>query len=451
MMTPSGAPASGADLATAATRVYVWGSALVGAMRLRQNITQPADPFGARPASSAAAPMNRLGHQRQLSDPRLTVGVAPNVDTLYTLAWLDTSGGPFVFETPDFGDRYYTFQIGYADTECDICPGQRTHGRQLPPMFIHNRSYEGPVPDGMLDITSRTRYVMIGGRVLVLPEDPDDPARVNALQAQMRLRTLERWNADDVDANPVPTERRLPSADDVDDADLLFLHQLGAVLVEDPTHQCDSTVLAALHLLGLEHGAGFDPAAIPAHLHGDVVAGLRAGEALVDDKIGHLGQTVNGWSVNLQGSIFGDDDLLRAAVAKNQIYVVPAEEAVYPVARADRRGRRLDGRHRYTLRLDETPPTDAFWSLTVYGTPGPLVANTLGRYAIGDRSPGLRYDADGALTILLQHDEPDDGPTNWLPVPNGQFHVMMRLYWPQPSVLAGHWAPPPIDRASTDA
>jgi hypothetical protein len=131
-VTPHEAPASGSDLAEAATRTYVWGSALVGAARLRQNITQPADPFGALPVSSAAAPLNRLGNQRQLSDPNTTVGVAPNVDTLYSLAWLDTDEGPFVFETPDFGDRYYTFQIGYADTECDTCPGRRTHGSQLP-------------------------------------------------------------------------------------------------------------------------------------------------------------------------------------------------------------------------------------------------------------------------------------------------------------------------------
>ena len=449
-MTPHEAPASGSDLAEAATRTYVWGSALVGAARLRQNITQPTDPFGARPVSSAAAPLNRLGHQRQLSDPNTTVGVAPNVDTLYSLAWLDTDEGPFVFETPDFGDRYYTFQIGYADTECDTCPGRRTHGSQLPPLFIHGRSYAGPVPDGMLEITSRTRYVMICGRVLVQPEDPDDPARVRALQEQMRLRTLTRWKAGDDDANPVPAERPLPGPADVDDVDLLFLHQLGAVLAEDPVDDHDGAVVASLRTLGLRPSALFDPAAIPTARRGDVVTGLRDGAALVEDKIGHLGRAANGWSVNLQGSTFGDDHLLRAAVAKNQIYVVPADEAVYPVARVDGNGRRLDGRHRYTLRLNEPPPTDAFWSLTVYGTPGPLVANPHGRYAIGDRTPGLRHDTDSSITIHLQHNEPTEGPTNWLPVPTGPFHVMMRLYWPQPSVLEGHWTPPPIERVSTD-
>ena len=148
--------------------------------------------------------------------------------------------------------------------------------------------------------------------------------------------------------------------------------------------------------------------------------------------------------MNLQGSRFGDNYLLRAAVAKNQIYVVPADEAVYPVARIDGNGRPPDGRNRYRLVLDP-PPADAFWSLTVYGTPGPLVANPLNRYAIGDRTPGLVRDREGRCQSHLQHDEPDDGTANWLPVPAGPFHLMLRLYWPQPAVLEGSWYPPSIE------
>ena len=133
-------------------------------------------------------------------------------------------------------------------------------------------------------------------------------------------------------------------------------------------------------------------------------------------------------------------------MAKNQIYVVPADEAVYPVTRVDGNGDRLDGRNRYRLVLDSPPPADAFWSLTVYGTPGPLIANPLDRYAIGDRTPGLARGDDGAVTISLQHDEPAEGTSNWLPVPAGPFHLMMRLYWPQPPVLEGRWMPPPVER-----
>jgi hypothetical protein len=46
-----------------------------------------------------------------------------------------------------------------------------------------------------------------------------------------------------------------------------------------------------------------------------------------------------------------------------------------------------------------------------------LVANPIGRYSIGDRTPGLRRDADGSLTIVIQHDQPAD-TSNWLPRPS---------------------------------
>jgi hypothetical protein len=177
-----------------------------------------------------------------------------------------------------------------------------------------------------------------------------------------------------------------------------------------------------------------------------VVVGISDGEAVVDETVGHLGTAANGWSMNLHGPTFGDDYLLRAAVAKYQIYVLPADEAVYPVARVDGHGDRLDGSNRYRLVIESPPPADAFWSLTVYGSPGPLVANSLNRYAIGDRTPGVVRDDDGALPILLQHDEPAGGPANWLPTPAGQFHLMLRLYWPQPAVLEGRWVPPPLER-----
>ena len=65
-----------------------------------------------------------------------------------------------------------------------------------------------------------------------------------------------------------------------------------------------------------------------------------------------------------------------------------------------------------------------------------LVANPIGRYSIGDRTPGLRRAADGSLTIVIQHDQPAD-TSNWLPAPATPFRPVMRLYQPQAAVLDG--------------
>ena len=115
------------DPCVLALRAYVWGLPLILATRMRQLFTNPLDPFAPRLPTSAGAPLNNLGHQRRLADPTLA-GIAPNVDTLYSLAWLDLAEEPFVLETPDFGARYYTFQMGHGDTATELSFGTRSHG-----------------------------------------------------------------------------------------------------------------------------------------------------------------------------------------------------------------------------------------------------------------------------------------------------------------------------------
>jgi hypothetical protein len=89
---------------------------------------------------------------------------------------------------------------------------------------------------------------------------------------------------------------------------------------------------------------------------------------------------------------------------------------------------------------DELPPVNAFWSLTLYDAEGFQVANELKRFAIGDRD-ALEFGADGSLDIYIQHEQPEQGESNWLPAPEGGFNLCGRLYYPRPEVLDGTWVP----------
>jgi hypothetical protein len=76
-----------------------------------------------------------------------------------------------------------------------------------------------------------------------------------------------------------------------------------------------------------------------------------------------------------------------------------------------------------------------------------LVANPIGRYSIGDRTPGLRPDPDGGFTLFLQHEAPPAGQEpNWLPTPAGDFRPVMRMYQPGAALLDGTYRLPPIER-----
>jgi len=81
-----------------------------------------------------------------------------------------------------------------------------------------------------------------------------------------------------------------------------------------------------------------------------------------------------------------------------------------------------------------------------------LIENPINRYLINSPMlPGLKKNPDGSLTLHLQKDSPGaDKESNWLPTPNGEMYLVMRLYWPKtaaPSVLPageGSWQPPAI-------
>ena len=76
-----------------------------------------------------------------------------------------------------------------------------------------------------------------------------------------------------------------------------------------------------------------------------------------------------------------------------------------------------------------------------------LVARQNHRYAIGDRTQGLKKNADGSLDIVIQRDSPGaDKESNWLPAPEGDFRLVARAYLPRRELLDGRFKYPGIDR-----
>ena len=121
-----------------------------------------------------------------------------------------------------------------------------------------------------------------------------------------------------------------------------------------------------------------------------------------------------------------------------------AEEAMYPFTTTLANGETLDGsKHNYTLTFaaGQFPPVNAFWSVTMYdGKTQLLIKNPINRYLINSPMlPGMKKNADGSVTLYIQNKSPGaDKEANWLPAPNGENYLVMRLYWPKaepPSIL----------------
>jgi hypothetical protein len=75
-----------------------------------------------------------------------------------------------------------------------------------------------------------------------------------------------------------------------------------------------------------------------------------------------------------------------------------------------------------------------------------FIENDFGRYPIGSTTDGLKTGADGSITIVIQHQQPDD-TANWLPAPaTGPFNLTVRMYGAQTPVLEGSYRLPPVTK-----
>lgn len=185
-------------------------------------------------------------------------------------------------------------------------------------------------------------------------------------------------------------------------------------------------------------------------IQSDVIQGvlIGAGLAFVTARVyGQLKATKSGSWVTMFGcGEPGNGMFLRAAQALAFLGPINvAAEAMYWWANADGAGRPFDGRRNYIMRFPagQFPPNEAFWSLTMGNARNQYVPNPLKRYNVGDRS-GLVPNADGSVDIYIQQTIPAGHESNWLPAPQGNFILWLRVYLPGAAILNREYQVPPV-------
>jgi len=395
-------------------------------MRMRAATTarrHPTRGFAATDPASRMRWVNLFTHTHRRLGPDDREVVSPNNDTAYSNSWLDLSLGPVVIETPDMGERYWTLGLLDAWTNPFAYVGRRTTGNRTQRTLLHGPGWRGDMPAGITHtIAAPGDDVWLIGRILV-DDTPGDVEQVRALQLQFAMRRLDGSDAAmAVDTGLDGRSSEVPSPSPY------------ARIVDEAVTRNPVPAGERLAWRGLDDAVGL---ALP-----QVFDELRRA-----DQPRALG---GGWALPVAvRTHWGDDVLTRARVARNLIGALGIEEAMYPTAEVAADGQALHGSHAYELRFPRRggPQVGAFWSLTMYRRSTCLfVANPINRYSIGDRTPGLRFDADGGLAIRIQADDP--GPDrNWLPAPAGElFYVVLRLYQPQGDHLEFRYAYPPLQR-----
>lgn len=387
---------------------------------------------------------NVFFHSRQLLGAGNSRVVTPNNDTLYSSAWLDLRRGPQILEVPETDGRYYVLGLQDMYTNPFATIGTRTMGTHPRSFLLTPPGWSETIPEAWqapgAHIPCTTHWVWIIGRILL--DNAEELPAVHQLQDGIKLRGLHGEGPSQFDPafDPEFLGQLPPSARQL-------LQVVNRAMAENPPPASQQAHVARFAALGFD-GQSTQPSPQNEALIEQAIANCLA--RWRDTDIGQ--RSASGWqSMPLLGPSFGDDHTRRAIVALKYIGALDSQEACYPMAFHDASGQTLSGAHHYRLRFEANalPPVHSFWSVTMYSTEDRmLVPNELNRFAIGDRTPGLHWAADGSLTIEISHRPPSDPQAlaNWLPAPPGDFYLCLRAYIPKPAMLDGSYQLPPLVR-----
>jgi len=432
---------------------FIYGYPLMETWRTCRQQTLPAahnTPAGGSDIRGIA--LNTLHHSPRPSTHEDRDVVTPANDLLYSLAWIWLGDGPVLLTVPSsrqHGGRYFVLALYDAHTENFANLGARTcnpdgetvllAGPGGAPVAGHLRKYR--------TIACPTNLVWHIGRTVV-GDAPDWPAAravqndiaLQALRPAQGPQALANWAGAPQDAMAAIVEHGQDPAQVAAD----FFTNLCHILHETPGRTEDQGLLAWFGKAGLHPNPAMRWNQLAEPLQQGLIDGLMDG---VHTMLATAGGTrrPKPWAMTGATGRYGSEYLGRALTAYLGLGALATDEAIYAAAHFDADLQPLRGQNRYVLRFaaDNLPPVDAFWSVTLYDAADRfLYGNAIKRHAIGDRTPGLKYESDGGLCLDIAHEKPAHGSANWLPAPPGRFYLILRMYYPREGTA--RWPVPPL-------
>jgi hypothetical protein len=431
---------------------YFWAWPMVNIYNKRLAFAQAPAP-GLMGGVLPFAPLNRLAMLTDYIAPEEREVACPNQDVVYGGGPLALDVSPVVIQVPDFGDRFWVYQVVDIRTDSFASLG-KMYGTTPGFYLLVGPNWNGDAPKGITKVfraKSETGFVVPRA---FMDDTPEDKRAIQDVIQGIDMYPLSEYDGTMKrhDWRTLPKFPKPPSDDAAAETRWVFpdkfFDQLPKVLADAGPLPGEEARYA--QVLAVIAAAQKDP-------------GLKA--AMIDEATKAEQQLVNpllqfrnwgeqlpyNWSTVSNGAAFGTDYFSRTAVAKSNILVNAPNETKYFYEDLDGNGARLNGGNRYTMTFskDRTPPVRGFWSLTLYDAQHFFVPNQANRYSLGTKNKTLKLNADGSLTIYVQADPPPEAQRdNWLPAPKGDFSLYIRAYWPKPAITDGSWTPPAVQKGN---
>ena len=382
--------------------------------------------------------------------PKDNAVTTPNVDTPYSFVWMDLRREPLVLTLPKIEDkRYYSVQLIDLYTQNFAYLGTRSTGNNGGHYMIAGPDWKGQQPvdiDRVVYSESNIAYALYRTQLF----DDKDLGKLKQIQSGYKVQALSSYVKQPAPATVPKIQWPKPMAT-MTEGPQLFRY-LNFMLAFAAPQDSEKDLLARFAKIGIAPGAPFKVKQLTTEQRKALEDGIADGRAEFAAFKKAKVDTHQVTDADLYGSRdhLQNNYLYRYAGAELGMFGNSSDEAAHLSYVIDSEGKPANGaRHSYTVHFakDQLPPADAFWSLTMYDAKTKLlVPNHKKRYLINSQMlPTLKLDADGGLTLALQHHEPPKAEqSNWLPAPPGPFYAVLRIYLPKPEVAGGQWKLPAL-------
>ncbi|WP_336516411.1 DUF1254 domain-containing protein [Pollutibacter soli] len=396
------------------------------------------------------APLNRFAMLTDYVIPTERAIACPNQDVVYGIGCLALDQTPVVIQVPDFGDRFWVYQIVDLRTDGFAQLGKMYDAK---PGFylLAGPDWNGNIPQGITKVfRSSTNTGLVGPRVF-MDDTPEDRKAIQEVLKSVVMYPLEEFDGK-MKTIAWADIKKLPGGDGGKEEAVwvkpeTFFDELPTVL--NDARPLPGEEARYSQVLAVISAARKNPDLKKALISAATEADQQVIKPLMEFRNWGI-QLPHHWSSVKNGASWGTDYFTRTAVAKSNILVNNPNETRYFYQDLDSSGKRLNNGNRYTLTFakDALPPVNGFWSLTLYNQHHFFEINKLNRYSLGTKNKSMKKNDDGSLTIYVQANPPaEEWQSNWLPaVEKGDFSLYLRTYWPKETVVNGTWSPPAVVR-----
>jgi len=435
-------------VAAVGSTAYLWGWPMINVHNRLATFGQLPEP-GLIGGIVPAAPPNQLSMLTDYVMPEERVVACPNQDVVYGFSILNLEKEPAVVQVPDFGDRFWVYQVVDQRTDSFADIG-KMYGTKPGLYLLAGPGWKGTTPSWAAGVFHSTTNIGVVVPRVFKDDTAEDTKAVQPLINQIMIYPLSQ-----ADGKPKTKDwsqnRKYPSTSSGSaetkwvDPDK-FAEQFPQILDEVPPLPGEEAMYA--NFRAVADAVAKDPKLKAAFQQAAANAEKQIATPLFEFRNYGLPLPAN-WTTQSNGAQFGNDYYTRLAVAKSNIFVNKPNETKYFYQDLDSSGGRLNGNHSYavTFTKGQIPPVKGFWSLTMYNKFHFFEPNQLKRYSLGTKNKTLQYAPDGSLTIYVSAAPPSaDKMSNWLPAPKDDFSLYVRAYWPDQSILGGSWTPPKVEK-----